>query len=139
MAELRSLGTTRPSLDEVMSLAKDELVVLRQPDGSVFALSPVDDFAVEVVDLHVGGDAGGAEPLSSTLTRRLVAEGDVEAAAAFLVRAHRAEGAVARSAQPGGTTTVVSIDSTIAGPLRVSSPTSVRGITSVGWKPPSSK
>jgi hypothetical protein len=42
------LGTARPSLDEVMGLAKKELVVLRQPDGSVFALSPVDDFAVEV-------------------------------------------------------------------------------------------
>lgn len=31
-----------------MCLAQGELVVLRKPDGSVFALSSVDDFAVEV-------------------------------------------------------------------------------------------
>jgi hypothetical protein len=37
-----------PSLDEAIDLAKQELVVLRKPDGSVFALSEVDDFAVEV-------------------------------------------------------------------------------------------
>ena len=37
-----------PTLDEVIGLAKDELVVLRRPDGSVFALSQVDDFDVEV-------------------------------------------------------------------------------------------
>jgi hypothetical protein len=37
-----------PTLDEVISLAKQELVVLRQADGSVFALSQVDDFGVEV-------------------------------------------------------------------------------------------
>jgi len=37
-----------PTLNEVIGLAKDELVVLRQPDGSIFALSQVDDFAVEV-------------------------------------------------------------------------------------------
>jgi len=36
-----------PTLDEVIGLAKEELVVLRRPDGSVFALSEVDDFAVE--------------------------------------------------------------------------------------------
>ena len=42
------LGTAQPSLDEVMGLAKQQLVVLRQPDGSLFALSSVDDFAVEV-------------------------------------------------------------------------------------------
>ena len=36
------------SLDEVVDLAQDELVVLRKSDGSVFALSHVDDFAVEV-------------------------------------------------------------------------------------------
>ena len=38
------LGHAHPTLDEVMSLAQAELVVLRKPDGSVFALSPVDDF-----------------------------------------------------------------------------------------------
>jgi hypothetical protein len=42
------LGHTHPTLDEVMGLAQAELVVLRKPDGSVFALSPVDDFDVEV-------------------------------------------------------------------------------------------
>ena len=36
------------SLDEVVDLAQDELVVLRKSDGSVFALSHVDGFAVEV-------------------------------------------------------------------------------------------
>ncbi len=37
-----------PSLDEVIGLAKEQLVVLRRPDGSVFALSQVDDFDLEV-------------------------------------------------------------------------------------------
>ena len=36
------------SLDEVVDLAQEELVVLRKSDGSVFDLSHVDDFAVEV-------------------------------------------------------------------------------------------
>jgi hypothetical protein len=31
-----------------MGLAKDQLVVLRQPDGTLFAISHVDDFDVEV-------------------------------------------------------------------------------------------
>ncbi len=34
--------------DEVIDFARRELVVLRYPDGSVFALSQVDDFDVEV-------------------------------------------------------------------------------------------
>ena len=42
------LGNVRPTLDEVMGLAREELVVLRGPDGSVFALSHVDEFDVEV-------------------------------------------------------------------------------------------
>lgn len=42
------LGAAQPSLDEMIGLAKQELVVLRKPDGSLFALSHVDDFAVEV-------------------------------------------------------------------------------------------
>ena len=42
------LEHAHPTLDEVIGLAKDELVVLRRPDGSVFALSQVDDFDVEV-------------------------------------------------------------------------------------------
>lgn len=42
------LADAHPTLDEVIGLAKDELVVLRRPDGSVFALSHVEDFDVEV-------------------------------------------------------------------------------------------
>ena len=42
------LAKAHPTLDEVMGLAKEELIVLRRADGSVFALSQVDDFAVEV-------------------------------------------------------------------------------------------
>jgi hypothetical protein len=37
-----------PTLDELIGIAADELVVLRKPDGAVFALSLVDDFDVEV-------------------------------------------------------------------------------------------
>jgi hypothetical protein len=42
------LAGAQPTLDEVMGLAKTDVVVLRQPDGAVFALSQVDDFDVEV-------------------------------------------------------------------------------------------
>jgi hypothetical protein len=42
------LGRGNPTLEEIVDLAKNELVVLRQPDGAVYALSLVDDFAVEV-------------------------------------------------------------------------------------------
>jgi hypothetical protein len=42
------LAETQPTLDEVMGLAKDGVVVLRQPDGSAFALAQLDDFEVEV-------------------------------------------------------------------------------------------
>ncbi|MFF3467386.1 bifunctional riboflavin kinase/FAD synthetase [Streptomyces sp. NPDC001984] len=59
------------------------------------------DFEVEVVDLYVCGEAGGGEPFSSTLTRRLVAQGDVEGAREVLGRPHRVEGVVVRGAQRG--------------------------------------
>jgi riboflavin kinase/FMN adenylyltransferase len=59
------------------------------------------DYELEVVDLFVRGAAGGGEPFSSTLTRRLVAEGDVEGAAEVLGRPHRVEGVVVRGAQRG--------------------------------------
>ncbi|MEV8454243.1 bifunctional riboflavin kinase/FAD synthetase [Streptomyces sp. NPDC052095] len=59
------------------------------------------DYRVEVVDLYVSGEAGGGEPFSSTLTRRLVAEGDVAGAAEILGRPHRVEGVVVRGAQRG--------------------------------------
>jgi hypothetical protein len=42
------LGHHDTTLDEVIGFAKEDLVVLRHPDGSVFALSQVDEFDVEV-------------------------------------------------------------------------------------------
>ncbi|RBL84282.1 bifunctional riboflavin kinase/FAD synthetase, partial [Streptomyces cavourensis] len=57
------------------------------------------DYGVEVIDLFVTGEAGGGRPFSSTLTRRLVAEGDVTGAAEILGRPHRVEGIVVRGAQ----------------------------------------
>ncbi|MER5796165.1 bifunctional riboflavin kinase/FAD synthetase [Streptomyces sp. NPDC001980] len=59
------------------------------------------DFEVEVVDLFVRGEAGGGVPFSSTLTRRLVAEGDMAGAREILGRPHRVEGVVVRGAQRG--------------------------------------
>jgi hypothetical protein len=53
-----------PTLDEVMRLAEDELVVLRKPDGTVFALSQVEDLDVEVALLK-------RNPEFATLMRRL--------------------------------------------------------------------
>ncbi|MFJ8014777.1 bifunctional riboflavin kinase/FAD synthetase [Streptomyces sp. NPDC096339] len=59
------------------------------------------DYTVEVVDLVERGEAGGGVPFSSTLARRLVAEGDMEGAAEILGRPHRVEGVVVRGAQRG--------------------------------------
>ncbi|MEU6578329.1 bifunctional riboflavin kinase/FAD synthetase [Streptomyces sp. NPDC046805] len=59
------------------------------------------DFDVDPVDLYVSGAAGGGDPFSSTLTRRLVAAGDVEGAREILGRPHRVEGVVVRGAQRG--------------------------------------
>jgi riboflavin kinase/FMN adenylyltransferase len=59
------------------------------------------DYEVDVVDLFVRGEAGGGEPFSSTLVRRLIAEGDVKGAAEILGRPHRVEGVVVRGAQRG--------------------------------------
>ncbi|WNE99209.1 bifunctional riboflavin kinase/FAD synthetase [Streptomyces luomodiensis] len=59
------------------------------------------DYEVEVVDLYERGAAGGGEPFSSTLVRRLVAEGDVTGAMEVLGRPHRVEGVVVRGAQRG--------------------------------------
>ena len=42
------LGQTHASLEELADQAQNELIVLRKADGSVFALSHVDEFAVEV-------------------------------------------------------------------------------------------
>jgi hypothetical protein len=46
--KLIELTQGRPTIDEVIGLAKEGLVVLREPDGAVFALTRVDDFDVEV-------------------------------------------------------------------------------------------
>ncbi|WP_395296155.1 bifunctional riboflavin kinase/FAD synthetase [Kitasatospora hibisci] len=59
------------------------------------------DCGVEVVDLQVRGAAGDGEPFSSTLTRRLVAAGDMAGAGEVLGRPHRVEGIVVRGAQRG--------------------------------------
>ncbi|EFL22847.1 MULTISPECIES: bifunctional riboflavin kinase/FAD synthetase [Streptomyces] len=59
------------------------------------------DYEVEVIDLYERGAAGGGEPFSSTLVRRLVAEGDVAGAMEVLGRPHRVEGVVVRGAQRG--------------------------------------
>jgi hypothetical protein len=42
------LKNGRPTVDKLIGMAKDELVVLRKPDGSMYALSHVDEFDVEV-------------------------------------------------------------------------------------------
>lgn len=60
-----------------------------------------DDYQVDIVDLYEHGEAGGGEPFSSTLTRRLIAEGDVAGAMEILGRPHRVEGVVVRGAQRG--------------------------------------
>jgi hypothetical protein len=50
------LAETHPTLDEVIGLAKDGVVVLRQPDGSAFGLAQLDDFEVEVALLRSNPD-----------------------------------------------------------------------------------
>jgi hypothetical protein len=37
------LTGTHPTLEEVMGLARDGVVVLRRPDGSAFAVAPLDE------------------------------------------------------------------------------------------------
>jgi riboflavin kinase/FMN adenylyltransferase len=59
------------------------------------------DYELEVVDLFMSGTAGGGEPFSSSLIRRLIGAGDVEGAAEVLGRPHRVEGVVVRGAQRG--------------------------------------
>lgn len=50
------LEQTQPTLNEVIDLASEETVVLRQPDGKVFALAQVDEFALEVELLRNNAD-----------------------------------------------------------------------------------
>jgi riboflavin kinase/FMN adenylyltransferase len=59
------------------------------------------DFEVAVIDLYERGDVGDGQAFSSSLARRLVAEGDVRGAAEVLGRPHRVEGVVVRGAQRG--------------------------------------
>jgi riboflavin kinase / FMN adenylyltransferase len=59
------------------------------------------DYGTEIIDLRVSGEAGGGEPFSSTLARRLIAAGDMTGAAEILGRPHRVEGVVVRGAQRG--------------------------------------
>ena len=46
------LASVQPTLNEVMGLAKEEVVVLRHPDGAVYAVSQIDDFDLEVEQLR---------------------------------------------------------------------------------------
>jgi riboflavin kinase/FMN adenylyltransferase len=64
------------------------------------ALGLTYEYEVEVIDLFLRGEDDG-EPFSSSLTRRLIAEGDVAGAAEALGRPHRVEGVVVRGAQRG--------------------------------------
>jgi riboflavin kinase / FMN adenylyltransferase len=57
------------------------------------------DFTVDVADFTVQCENGA--PLSSSLARQLVAEGDMAGAAEVLGRPHRVEGVVVRGAQRG--------------------------------------
>jgi riboflavin kinase/FMN adenylyltransferase len=69
--------------------------------GFLSAMGLTHDYDVDIIDLYVTGDAGDGRPFSSTLTRRLIAEGDVEGAMEILGRPHRVEGVVVRGAQRG--------------------------------------
>jgi hypothetical protein len=50
------LAETHSTLDEVIGLAKDGVVVLRRPDGTAFALAQLDEFDVEVELLRSSPD-----------------------------------------------------------------------------------
>jgi riboflavin kinase/FMN adenylyltransferase len=60
------------------------------------------DFEVECVELYMQGEFGGETvPFSSSLVRRLIAEGEVVGAAEVLGRPHRVEGVVVHGARRG--------------------------------------
>jgi riboflavin kinase/FMN adenylyltransferase len=69
--------------------------------GFLSAMGLTHDYDVDIIDLYVTGDAGDGRPFSSTLARRLIAEGDVEGAMEILGRPHRVEGVVVRGEQRG--------------------------------------
>ncbi|AKG45858.1 bifunctional riboflavin kinase/FMN adenylyltransferase [Streptomyces xiamenensis] len=72
--------------------------------GTVATLAELGEsygFDVRVIDLYVRGAVGEGEPFSSSLARRLIAEGDVAGAAQVLGRPHRVEGEVVHGAARG--------------------------------------
>lgn len=50
------LNNGQITLDEAITLAENEAVVLRNPDGKMYALAPIDDFEVEVALLKNNPD-----------------------------------------------------------------------------------
>ncbi|MGF1499567.1 MAG: hypothetical protein ACFB8W_22500 [Elainellaceae cyanobacterium] len=50
------LNNGQITLDEAITLAGNEAVVLRNPDGKMYALAPIDDFEVEVALLKNNPD-----------------------------------------------------------------------------------
>jgi hypothetical protein len=42
------LADVQPTLNEIMGLAQEDIVVLREPGGAVYAVSQVDEFDLEV-------------------------------------------------------------------------------------------
>lgn len=46
----------QPTLDEVMDWAENEIIVLRKANGTVFALTQVDDFDVEIQSLRANAE-----------------------------------------------------------------------------------
>jgi hypothetical protein len=43
-----NLAESQPTLDDVIGMAREGVVVLRKPDGTAFAVAALDDFEVEV-------------------------------------------------------------------------------------------
>ncbi len=43
-----NLAESQPTLEDVIGMAREGVVVLRKPDGTAFALAALDDFEVEV-------------------------------------------------------------------------------------------
>jgi hypothetical protein len=51
-----NLAESQPTLDDVIGMAREGVVVLRKPDGTAFALAALDDFEVEVEMLRNSPD-----------------------------------------------------------------------------------
>lgn len=50
------IAQVHPTLEEVIGLAEEEVVVLRRDDGATFALAQIDDFEIEVEQLKNNAD-----------------------------------------------------------------------------------